>query len=281
MKNAMLIINYNDYETTIRLINNVKDYKTLDLIVVVDNNSTDDSYSYLNKIKEKNIIIIKSDSNKGYSGAINIGCDYILEKYDKCNIAISNSDIKIDKEKDLKDLFSCVDDANVVVGPTIIQNNSKSRGWKLPTIKDDIFLNLPNHRTYEKKHLLYPEDYYNDTVSKVDTVSGSFFIINSDFYKEMNKFDENVFLYYEENILGKKIKDLKKQCIVVNKINVIHDHSVSIDKSYNKIKKYDMLKKSQYYYEKKYNKANIIMLGILKMTIIITRILLMIKYGFE
>ena len=281
MKNAMLIINYNDYETTIKLLNNVKNYKTLDLIVVVDNNSTDDSYSYLNKIKSEKTIIIQSDSNKGYSGAINIGCDYILEKYKKCNIAISNSDIKIKDEKDLKDLFSYVNENSVIVGPTIIQNDTKSRGWKLPTIKDDILLNLPNHRSYEKKHLLYSEDHYKDTVSIVDTVSGSFFIINSDFYKEMNKFDENVFLYYEENILGKKIKELNKSAVVVNNINVIHDHSVTIDKNYNKIKKYNILKKSQYYYEKKYNKANIILLGLLKLTAFITKIGLKIKYFFE
>ena len=30
MKSGMVIVNYNDYETTIKLINNVKDYKIIE-----------------------------------------------------------------------------------------------------------------------------------------------------------------------------------------------------------------------------------------------------------
>ena len=281
MKNAIVIINYNDYKTTLRLFENIKTYKCLDMIVIVDNSSTDDSYSNLKKIKSKNLSVIHTSQNRGYSGAINFGCDYILKKYKKCNIAISNSDIIVNRETDLKELFSYVSDGNVVVGPTIIQKNEVSRGWKLPTIKDDIASNLPNHRKYEKKHLLYPASHYSDDTSKVDAVSGSFFIINSDFYKQMDKFDDNVFLYYEENILGKRVKQLNKQTIIINKISVIHDHSLTIDKNLSKIKKYNMLKKSQYYYEKKYNKSNIIMLGILKLSVFVMRIFLKIKYSFE
>lgn len=281
MKNAIVIINYNDFKTTLRLFENIKNYKCFDMIVIVDNSSSDDSYLNLKQIKAKNLSVIQTSQNKGYSSAINFGCDYLLKKYKRCNIAISNSDIIINREADLKKLFSYVSDKNVVVGPTIIQKNELSRGWKLPTIKDDIALNLPNHRKYEKKHLLYPDSHYSDDTSKVDAVSGSFFIINSDFYQQMNKFDENVFLYYEENILGKKVKQLKKQTIVVNKINIIHDHSLTIDKNISKLKKYNMLKKSQYYYEKKYNKANIIMLGILKLSVFIMRLFLKIKYIFE
>ena len=40
---GMVIVNYNDYETTKRLLDNVKDYKVLKEIVVVDNKSTDNS----------------------------------------------------------------------------------------------------------------------------------------------------------------------------------------------------------------------------------------------
>ena len=61
MKVAYLIINYNDYETTKKLIDNIKNYKILDTILVVDNCSTDDSYEKISKIKK--IDIIKTLSN--------------------------------------------------------------------------------------------------------------------------------------------------------------------------------------------------------------------------
>ena len=66
----------------------------------------------------------------------------------------------------------------------------------------------------------------------------------------MGYFDEGVFLYYEENIMGIKTKKLGKNIIVCNNVDVIHDHSVSIDKSLKRIKKYDILKTSQEYFEK-------------------------------
>ena len=50
-KLGMVIINYNDYKTTKILLNNVKDYDSLDSIVVVDNHSTDNSYKILKKLE--------------------------------------------------------------------------------------------------------------------------------------------------------------------------------------------------------------------------------------
>ena len=47
MKNVMIIVNYNDFDTTKRLLDNVKDYKCLDKIIVVDNHSSDKSLSKL------------------------------------------------------------------------------------------------------------------------------------------------------------------------------------------------------------------------------------------
>ena len=92
----MVIVNYNDYETTKRLLDNVKDYKVLKEIVVVDNKSTDNSLEELRKLKNKKITIIDSGENKGYSYALNVGCKYLIDKYKSLNIVISNSDIIIE-----------------------------------------------------------------------------------------------------------------------------------------------------------------------------------------
>ena len=78
---GMVIVNYNDYRTTKRLLDNVKNYKILKEIVVVDNKSTDDSLENLQKLKNKKITIIDSGENKGYSYALNVGCKYLITKY--------------------------------------------------------------------------------------------------------------------------------------------------------------------------------------------------------
>ena len=62
MKLGMCIVNYNDYETTKTLIDNVKNYKCLDKIVIVDNKSTDDSLFKLRNLENKDLygeVVIK------------------------------------------------------------------------------------------------------------------------------------------------------------------------------------------------------------------------------
>lgn len=276
---GMVIVNYNDYETTKRLLDNVKDYKVLKEIVVVDNRSTDNSLEELRKLKNKKITIIDSGENKGYSYALNVGCKYLIDKYKSLNIVISNSDIIIDSELDIKDLNSYISTKNVIVGPTIIQGNDLNRGFKIPTPWQDIKQNIVFFgKRVLAKELSYPDNYYHKDISKVDTVSGCFFMISSKHLEDMGYFDENVFLYYEENIMGIKTKKLGKNIIVCNNVDVIHDHSVSIDKSLKRIKKYDILKTSQEYFEKTYNGANKIELFFLKVFRYLTRILLLIKY---
>ena len=279
---GMVIVNYNDYETTKRLLDNVKDYKVLKEIVVVDNKSTDNSLEELRKLKNKKITIIDSGENKGYSYALNVGCKYLIDKYKSLNIVISNSDIIIESELDIKDLNSYISTKNVIVGPTIIQGNDLNRGFKIPTPWQDIKQNIVFFgKKVLTKELNYPDNYYHKDISKVDTVSGCFFMISSKHLEDMGYFDENVFLYYEENIMGIKTKRLKKNIIVCNNIDVIHDHSVSIDKSLKRIKKYDILKTSQEYFEKTYNGANKIELFFLKVFRYFTRILLLIKYVID
>ena len=42
MKTGIVILNYNDYENTIKMVHQIKDYKCLSKIVIVDNHSSDD-----------------------------------------------------------------------------------------------------------------------------------------------------------------------------------------------------------------------------------------------
>lgn len=282
MKNTFVIVNYNDSETTIKLIKNIKDYKILDKIVIVDNKSTDDSFKKLERYNSKKIIVLQTNENKGYSYALNFGAKYLIDLYKECNIIFSNADIVIDKEDDIKKLLSHLNNSNVIVAPNIIDSNSISRGWIIPKPTDEILLNIPFfHRKYYNKHLLYTDSYYDKKISKVDTVSGCFFIMTSKHYQDINGFDEKVFLYYEENIFGIKTKKLNKNIIIVNDVDVYHEHSISIDKSLKRLKKFKIQKKSQRYFEKYYNNANVLEMILLYITYFIAKIILFFKYLFN
>ena len=100
------------------------------------------------------------------------------------------------------------------------------------------------HRKIRKKHVFYSEEHYNDRISYVEVVSGCFFLMRSKVLEDINFLDENVFLYYEENILAKKIHNIGKKIMVCNDIKVKHNHSVSIDKNIKKINKLKLQKQS-------------------------------------
>lgn len=262
-KIGFIIINYNDYKTTKKLIDNIKDYEVIDEIVVVDNKSTDKSVFELKKIN--NITLIANENNYGFAKAINIGCKYLINKYKDCYIFISNSDIRIDSEIDLKELLKAFKVKDVaLVGPVIKEPDDIVRGWKLTSVNEDILMNIPLiNRLYKNKLLNYKESYYNTLLSYVDMVKGCFFLIDSKALEKVNYLDENTFLYYEENILAKKLKIKKYKTVINNKVIIYHDHAKTISKNVNNINRYKITKKSLMYYEKNYNDANKFQLFIL------------------
>ena len=240
------------------MIERIKSYKCLNHILIVDNKSTDRSYSKLKKLENKNIEVIKTDDNKGYAYGNNFGVRYLDSKYKIDNIIISNPDVIVSEDvidtliNDLKNK----EDISIIA-PIVEEKGIISRGWKLPGFKEDLLSNINYFHKYSKKLMSYDEEYYNNKLSRVEAVHGCFFMIRLKDFKEVGLFDENTFLYYEENILGRKLKEKGMFVYIDNTVKVIHDLSVSVDKTYNSIKKYKILKNSQKYYEKNYNNLNI------------------------
>ena len=257
MKTGIVILNYNDYDTTINMIEQIKNYKCLNHILIVDNKSTDRSYSKLKKLENKKIEVIKTDQNKGYAYGNNFGVRYLDEKYKIDNIIISNPDVIVSEDTINTLINDLKDETITLVSPVVEERGILSRGWKLPRFKEDLISNMNYFHKYAKRLLSYDEEHYSKKLSRVEAVHGCFFMIKLKDFKEVNYFDENTFLYYEENILGKKLKDNNMFCYVDNSVKVIHNLSVSVDKTYNSINKYKILKNSQKYYEKNYNNLNI------------------------
>lgn len=83
-----VILNFNDSETTKKLVNNIKGYKVIDYIIIVDNKSTDTSFLELKRFENEDskIKVIESPKNGGYGYGNNvgicyckqIGCSYVL-----------------------------------------------------------------------------------------------------------------------------------------------------------------------------------------------------------
>ena len=93
----VLILNYNDAETTLSYIDHIVDYKVIHKIVVVDNCSTDDSVVLFQKHHFDKVEVIATKENGGYGSGNNYGIKYLVENYNSDYILISNPDVIVEE----------------------------------------------------------------------------------------------------------------------------------------------------------------------------------------
>ena len=266
MKTGMVILNYNDYENTKKLVKNIKEYKILDKIVIVDNKSTNnDELKRLNTLVCDKVDVIVSDKNGGYSYGNNYGLKYIDKKYGEQKfeyVIISNPDVYV-KEYDIEKTIEFLNNNKkcVIASPRMYYTNGPARrsAWKKRKIITDIA-----NSTRITQAILFPffkkgeyskKDFKN-SVQEVDAIAGSFFVANHKLFRNIGYFDENTFLFYEEDIIGVKAKEKGYSIFSLNNLSFIHYESKTIGKIMNIFKKQDVLFNSRIYFQKEYNKAN-------------------------
>ena len=102
---------------------------------------------------------------------------------------------------------------------------------------------------------------FDDKYTFCDVIRGSFIMTNVNDFLLVGGFDEDTFLYYEENILFKKYERINKKPIILTDYFYIHNHNYKNNKSNSyKIKKYNF--DSAYILLKKYYKSSKIQLCI-------------------
>lgn len=273
MKTGIIILNYNSADDTSKYVNKTKNYKILDKIVVVDNLSTEtDCMEKLNKLKSEKVQVIKAEKNGGYSYGNNFGIKYLQslkEEFDY--IIISNPDIDVSEDA----IATCIkfleeNEKAAICAPKMLNSNgilARRSSWKIRKPAIDMVnstrltevlfwwaVRKGEYKTYD----------YEKPELEVEAVSGAFFVIKYDIFKKCGFFDDNIFLFYEEDILANKIKKLGYKEYSLNNISFTHFESQTIGKVYSYYKKVKMLQKSKMYYQKKYNNINIFQITIFK-----------------
>ena len=101
---------------------------------------------------------------------------------------------------------------------------------------------------------IYPPDYFHTPYSLVDCIAGSFFIIKGSIFNEIGYFDENTFLFYEEDILGYKLKRLGYSEAILNTVSYVHYEGISANRNIKYLHKYLAMQRSRLYFHRRYLK---------------------------
>lgn len=248
MTSGVVILNYNSSNLCIKYVNSLLQYNEINHIVIVDNASNDNEQFLIRQYCDKmNIFFIQLDKNIGYAAGNNVGVRFAIDKLHDEVVIISNPDIICPYET-MKSILSKFErNNNVAVITGLVHNFDKKRtpkvftsyAYKVPTYKD-ILLNNFMIITKLRRMVFKTSMYYDvNTLKKygeqfVECVSGCFFAIRSDTYSKINGFDEDTFLYYEEAMLGYKLKEAGYKMLVLD-YPVYHDEDPDKRKTLKRI----------------------------------------------
>ena len=258
MVTAVIILNYNNYNDTINCIESVERINTARLkYFVVDNGSTNDSvkkldtyfkkkvecsYFYANdtecidscKFKKFNFIV--SDVNDGYANGNNKGLVFASEDKTVDYLLILNNDILFidDIIPVLIEKLNAINSVGVV-SPLLLKKDRKTidyncartniSNWQLITnylfLDHDIlgYRTKSNNQRYILKN--NPKLHTADEI-EIELPSGSCMMLKKEVFKDLGFFDKNTFLFYEENILFKKLEKIHKKSFVIPQLRCVH-----------------------------------------------------------
>lgn len=254
-KVAVVILNYQSWEDTleeIKVCNQILNIKNSD-IIIIDNFSPNDSAE---KLKEKSIsdkfVFIESSQNSGYGAGNNIGLKYAFNK-GYTHALILNNDIIINNSNLISELlrvFKAEENA-AVVNPDVYSPDGYL--FNRDAVKPSFFDYTIGLLHYKKKGRIVNDI---DGYGYIYRPQGCCMMVDLNKMNEVNYFDENTFLYYEEPILAEKFLAKGYRCICNTSISIIHNHSKTVKSTYDKEKIIKINNKSFAYYLKKYRKFN-------------------------
>ncbi len=251
---SIIIVSYNVKEKIMLCIKPLTRLRNSE-IIIIDNNSKDNSYIYLyTQLKNIKIIkLLKNSTNNGFSKAVNQGIK--ISRGNK--ILLLNPDTIPNKKaiKQLQNFLDTEDDIGLVGGKMIKPISEKVHGTfvNMPNFLTGIF-EFTNLKKIFKYNMFSNKFYYkNEVVNKPKLVyglSGGFLMFKKELIKKIGMLDENFFMYLEDVDFGIRSRLAGYKNYYLPYAKIIHDSGSSSNNKY-KIN-VDAWRKSKKYFFKKY-----------------------------
>lgn len=196
----------------------------LNKVIIVDNDSKDDSINLVKNLNFEKLGIIKNKENLGFGKACNIGAKDSTSDF----ILFLNPDAMV-YEDTFSKLFDYIDQNDkkdvAVYGVQLLddRNNVQRNCAEIPSIVNFINRSLGLNKINSELFPSYTmENWDHCNTREVDQVMGSFFMIKRAVFEKLNGFDERFFVYYEELELSKRIKDSRYKSVFISEVQAYH-----------------------------------------------------------
>jgi GT2 family glycosyltransferase len=244
MKSVYFIaVNFNNSDFTIDYVDSVKDLTSIEdniNVIIVDNNSEESDFNKLEaKLKDvESVKLIRSESNLGYFGGLNVGIDSIpdVSEENENLLVIGNNDLLFRKDFLIELSKINYDDNTFVLAPNIITIDGYHQNPQLVTKQSEFkkfilrlyFLNYCLARILRYAALAINkikgrnDNMNSDKKMFIRQGNGACFILTNNFFKFYEKLDDSVFLWGEECLLANQLSSVGGKMLYEPSIIVYH-----------------------------------------------------------
>jgi GT2 family glycosyltransferase len=221
-KVLVIIISYKTSELMPRLLRSINEDHINPTILILDNSSTTETVKPLLELEDSRVVIIKSEANLGFTGGLNYSLDYAINNMGyfeyffllnpdafSCNNLIGNLLKVIGPDKNI-----------AAVSPKIINTNSEVwySGANINYKKGEVINN--SIKTVDDSVKTF----------EIDVFSGCAVLFRTSKVLEAGKFNEDLFMYYDEADMSIKLKKLGCKIVYVPNLQIFHEVSYTTKK---------------------------------------------------
>lgn len=261
---GIIILNYNSWKLVIDCVESIKDTIDYDKIkykiYIIDNGSQNDSYQQLKRLYDNDCqcMVESTYRNLGFSGGNNFGSKIAIE--DGCEtLLITNSDVVFTENSIYYMHNSIKEYKSALVYPYVMNSDGSLQFSECMVGQRDMFydfiilrekINKKLSDKIKRKYFIKVKDIKQPVNSTM--FYGCCYMVDAKKYIDIDMLDDNVFLYYEENILSTKLLKKGYNITFIPDAKIYHLCGASSNSS--KTKAY--VKRSRYYYLRYYKKYN-------------------------
>ncbi len=97
------------------------------------------------------------------------------------------------------------------------------------TIKNKLKFGALGPRFLDVSQKSHKQSNVKNSIGTINAISGSAMLINTKSFDDINGFDENIFLFFEENDFCKRGVDMNLKIYQFNEVGIIHEAGTSVE----------------------------------------------------
>ena len=256
---GIVVVSYRSDELTVRFVREeLSRIRIPHRSIVVDNGATEAEASSLAARLPEGVLVAAAAENLGFARGNNLGVRRLMEEGPCDAFLFVNNDIHFKTDDVVDRLYACLKahpEAGVA-GPEIVGTDGRRQSPEPYRSLGDRFVRMYLSTPFlsaRKKATRFRLDYSEKAVEGPHyKLMGACLMVDADAFLRVGGFDEETFLYAEENILSERMRRIGRICYFYPEVTAVHAHGATISRHFSRSRALQAQFRSMAYYYRRY-----------------------------